>query len=265
MHIGIIGVGFVGGTILKALENAGLHPRLFDKKIEGSTLENILGTEVCFVCLPSPTIDGKQDLSAYRDVLLALDDVHYSGIVCVKGTVLPGTMDGFREYYPMIKFTHSPEFLRERCAFEDFMSQKTILISGLTQYVRPVRHAYDAMFLCEACDKKPAYIISSNFKVTELAKYYHNTFLALKVSFANEIFRVCEDLDVSYGAVKDAAVSQGGLGESHVNVPGLASKLGYSGSCFPKDVNAFLKFAANRNIKLPILAAAKIQNDILTK
>jgi UDPglucose 6-dehydrogenase len=78
----------------------------------------------------------------------------------------------------------------------------------------------------------------SDYKVTELAKYLHNCFLATKVAFMNEFYDVCQKLGADYDAVSGAAKSQGMIGLSHLMVPGPDGLRGFGGSCFPKDTSA---------------------------
>ena len=79
----------------------------------------------------------------------------------------------------------------------------------------------------------------------EMAKYLTNAFLATKVTFANEMFQICEALNIDYVKVIEAAKLDKRLGDSHWKVPGPDGDFGFGGHCFPKDLNA-IKFEANQ-------------------
>jgi UDPglucose 6-dehydrogenase len=90
----------------------------------------------------------------------------------------------------------------------------------------------------------------------EMVKYVANTFLATKVSFANEIYDICNFLDIDYDTVVDIARIDSRLGDSHWQVPGPDGKRGFGGSCFPKDINALISFCKTNNIELNTIASA---------
>lgn len=257
MKIGILGVGFVGGTHLRAFERAGMGDMLcsHDAKDPMSSIRRVLGASVLFMCLPSPTRDGVQDLSIIRAACAELTRENFMGVVCLKSTVLPGTTTLLENEYGL-RICHSPEFLRERTAIEDFEAQGSILVGGHAAERRVVIKAYQEhrkrrglspLDVLEYMD--PA--------VTEMAKYMHNTFLATKVAWANEFAAACARLGVPYAEVREAAVAQGVIGGSHLAVPGPDGKPGYSGSCFPKDVRALLDVCP----ELSILRAAEDANE----
>jgi len=76
-----------------------------------------------------------------------------------------------------------------------------------------------------------------------MVKYMTNTFLATKVSFANEMYMICDKLDIDYDKVVEYSTYDERLGKSHWAVPGPDGKFGFGGSCFPKDINALLEVA----------------------
>ena len=83
-----------------------------------------------------------------------------------------------------------------------------------------------------------------------------NTFLATKVSFANEMKQICDELKIDYDKVVEYSTYDERLGKSHWAVPGPDGKLGFGGSCFPKDLNALIKFADELNIGTWVLRSA---------
>ena len=88
-----------------------------------------------------------------------------------------------------------------------------------------------------------AKIVKTGSKTAEMVKYMTNTFLATKVSFANEMKMICDGLDIDYDKLVEYSTYDERLGKSHWAVPGPDGKLGFGGSCFPKDINALLDLA----------------------
>ena len=93
-------------------------------------------------------------------------------------------------------------------------------------------------------------IIQTDSKTAELIKYMNNTFFATKVSIMNEFKLLCDKIGGNWEDALKGFVSDGRIGDSHLNVPGHDGKLGYGGTCFPKDVNALISFSKKHNISL---------------
>ena len=82
-----------------------------------------------------------------------------------------------------------------------------------------------------------------------MIKYFCNVFFSVKVSFANEMKLICDTIGADWTKALEGFVADGRIGDSHLNVPGPDGKLGFGGSCFPKDINAFMSFAKSVGIK----------------
>jgi UDPglucose 6-dehydrogenase len=233
MIIGVIGLGVVGAAVYRAIGNC-FGVVGYDKYKEPYTdLSKVLKADVIFVCAPTPTVDGIQDLSAIDDVITTLADYNYEGVICVKSTILPKTLDMYSKEYPELKLAHNPEFLTAAKAYEDFMAQEAVIISSNNPYCLDVlQQVYN-----EALPRARVYLYN-DFMITELAKYMRNVYLAVKVTFANEVYDLCQKLGITYDSVKEAMLSQGGIEPGHWQVPGPDGKLGYGGACFPKDTQA---------------------------
>ena len=93
-----------------------------------------------------------------------------------------------------------------------------------------------------------------------MVKYFLNTFLATKVSFANEIYQICKALDIEYNNVLDLVVHDPRLTKSHFLVPGPDGQYGFGGVCFPKDINALISVCKQNNIDSTVLSAAWNKN-----
>lgn len=235
--VGIAGVGTVGGAIRATCEGVALLV-CWDELPERE--ENVLRmgeTDLVFVCVPTPTSGVKQDLGPLHDVLLQLEEQDYTGVVVVKSTVLPGTMDELNLSYGGLRLVHSPEFLSERSAPSDYRTQATILLSGL-----PTDLCVVAEFIGATLGATfPRMYFSPHYRATEYAKYIHNCALAVQLSFLNEVYDDVDDPEV-FGTAVDMASHLGNITGCHL-VPGPDGRRGWGGKCFPKDTLAFLRSA----------------------
>ena len=182
-----------------------------------------------------------------------LKEAEFKGVVCLKSTVLPGTSEDMEETYG-IRTVHNPEFLTAARPFEDFMEQKAVILGGKEEDCVELKIAYESLI--------PGVTISvlDNARYTEIAKYYHNCFLAAKVTIANEFYELCKYCGVDYSKVRLAAASQGGVGLGHNKVPGPDGKFGFGLHCFPKDVLALLSFSEEIGLEMNILEATHVGN-----
>ena len=85
-----------------------------------------------------------------------------------------------------------------------------------------------------------------------MVKYFTNTFLSTKVSFANEMYQICEKLDIDYDKVVEYAKYDERIGYSHLNVPGPDGDYGFGGHCLPKDLNALINLSEKQGLGLNI-------------
>ena len=90
----------------------------------------------------------------------------------------------------------------------------------------------------------------------EIVKYFLNTYLATKVSFANEMKILCDHVNADYNQIVNLVIQDNRIGKSHLMVPGPDGKLGFGGSCFPKDINALLTFSKSLNIEMSVIESA---------
>ena len=100
----------------------------------------------------------------------------------------------------------------------------------------------------------------TDWQTAETVKYYINTFLATKVSFANEMKQICATTGAEYDAVKDLALLDDRIGKSHLLVPGPDGYHGFGGKCFAKDLNALIHYSISNNIKPTMLQASWQKN-----
>jgi UDPglucose 6-dehydrogenase len=235
MKIGVIGVGMVGGALLRFFDRQIVDVVGYDKHKASYRDASVLkDRDIVFVCVPTPTVDYEQDISAVHDAMALIESMKLKAEIVLKSTVLPGTCQRlFRNYG--IDVIHNPEFLTERNADEDFANQKQIVIGSDTIAASKVGDLYAQYF--------PLADIHDVSTVTsELYKYAHNCFLATKVTFWNEMYQAADRCKANFGQVRDMFVETGKAGSTHNQVPGPDGRLGYGGSCFPKDMQAFARW-----------------------
>jgi UDPglucose 6-dehydrogenase len=253
MKIGIIGQGFVGTAVREGLkQHYDIHT--YDLK-EKCTCESILElvdeSDVIFVCVPTPMKkDGSCDISIVEGVIDEIEDVDISGkIVVIKSTVPPGTTERLNKKYKNISVVFNPEFLTEANFIDDFKNQDRIIIGGIRPASTKVRQLFYKVF-------PNAHIIKTSSTIAEMVKYTTNCFLSTKVSFANEMKQICDKIDVDYDKVIEYATYDERLGKSHWSVPGPDGHYGFGGSCFPKDINALIRFSNDLGLWLHTLMGA---------
>ena len=171
----------------------------------------------------------------------------------IKSTVPPRTCEQLNNKFLSVSIVFNPEFLTEKNPVEDFKNQDRIILGGNTEPVRQVAEIYS-----RAYPHVP--IKTCGLTEAEMVKYFANCFLATKVSFANEMYQICEKLKIDYNIIKNLATLDKRLGSSHWSVPGLDQHLGFGGSCFPKDINALIAVAKELQVNPMMLQAAWEKN-----
>ena len=242
MKIGIIGQGYVGTAI-----KVGFEPHYtvetYDKYDGWKTtiqLTDLVETcQVIFVCVPTPmNKDGSCHTDIVESVVKKIDDrVDLANIpkptVVIKSTVPPGTTDRLHRKYKGVDVIFNPEFLTEMNFIEDFKNQSRIILGGVRRGTSILRQVYSKVF-------PHATIVKTNAKYAETVKYFINCFLGTKVSFANEMKMLCDEIDIDYDKVVEYATYDERLGKSHWAVPGPDGELGFGGHCLPKDISAIV-------------------------
>ena len=230
--VGIIGNGFVGESQAFAFSPIS-EVRIYDIDPMRSThtLEDIFECDFVFVCVPTPMRhDGSQDISYIENVF---NQVKQGPIYIIKSTILPGTTKKLSNTYSNLDIIFSPEFLTERTAKLDMMTQARIILGGDTKLTKQVEDLFARRFMNR-------HFIHTDSTTAELIKYMNNTFFATKVSIMNEFKRLATALDANWNDALYGFAADGRIGDSHLHVPGPDGRMGYGGTCFPKDVNALV-------------------------
>ncbi|MDA3614567.1 UDP-glucose dehydrogenase family protein [Polluticaenibacter yanchengensis] len=218
--------------------------------------EGIKGQEIIFLALPTPPgEDGSADLKYILSVAAELGKLlkHDEFKVIVdKSTVPVGTADLVRKTIiangaspECFDIVSNPEFLREGVAVDDFMKPDRVVIGYSNEKSKTIMGELYAPFVRQG---NPVYYMDE--RSAELTKYAANSFLATKITFINEIARLCEILGADVDMVRLGIGSDDRIGKRFL-FPGI----GYGGSCFPKDVKALVKSASDVDYNFEILKA----------
>lgn len=248
MKMLIVGHGFVG----KAVDYGFNHPNLFktivDPKYNNSIASIAIDDyNIAFVCVPTPYgKDGSIDDSILCDVIESLGT---NIIIVVKSTVVPSFFDKFPDH----SIIYNPEFLTEKSANEDFIRPDFHVFGGSKVNTCFIENFYEEYSLCTPC---PVYKMTH--KEASFVKYGVNSFLAMKVTFFNQLYDSVARDGQSFNKVVKAIGTDPRIGHSHTKVPGPDGKQGYGGACFPKDTSALVNFDSGFTL---IEKCIKINND----
>lgn len=259
--IGIIGIGFVGNAIKSFFENK-IETVCYDKFKKFNKLEDILTTDLVFLCLPTLFDNNKNeyDKSAILEICKYLDKMDYNGLVIIKSTVEPETTNKLSKMYPELKLIHNPEFLTARTAIEDFQNQKHIIIgNGPNVTDNDIENIYN-FFKFYYPNANISHINSTE---SECIKLFCNSFGASKVMLFNEYFLLCNKIGIDFNKVRDIMLNNGWINNMHTQVPGPDGQLGFGGACFPKDTRALNSYMAKNNTPHNILNSVIDECDII--
>ncbi|MCX7652410.1 MAG: UDP-glucose/GDP-mannose dehydrogenase family protein [Bacteroidia bacterium] len=296
MQIAVIGVGYVGLVTAAGLAETGNSVRGYDidaEKIQklrrgespiyepgldrllmrnlkerrllftDSLEEAILPAEVIFLALPTPSDRrGEANLSYVFSAAEAIAQVlrqDHSGkskIIVTKSTVPVGTARRLQELFDRslpgrVQVASNPEFLREGYAVEDFLKPDRVIIGTPDA---PTGDKLKQLYLPYTRQGNPIYLM--DWESAELTKYAANAFLAMRISFMNEIAQLCERVGADIDKVRLGMGADSRIGRRY-----LFAGVGYGGSCFPKDTRALVATARQHGLSLRLVEATISVNE----
>ena len=221
---------------------------------------------ICFIAVGTPQgEDGSADLKYVEQVAKSIgQSIEKYTVIVDKSTVPVGTADRVTEIIKSqtdIEFdvVSNPEFLKQGAAVDDFLKPDRVVIGSNSQKASEIMQELYAPFL-----RTGNPVIMMDVKSAEMTKYAANSFLAVKISYANEIANICEQVGADAEMVRIGMCADKRIGSQFL-FPGL----GYGGSCFPKDVKALTKTAIDNGCDYSLLKAAddinKAQRQIFIK
>jgi UDPglucose 6-dehydrogenase len=293
MHIGIIGTGYVGLVTGACFAEFGVFVTCIDKddkkvkalrkgivpfyepgleELVKRNLKNgrlnfstkirdaIESSLVIFIAVGTPPRgDGSADMSYVEKVAAEIAaEIREYKVIVTKSTVPVGTGARLRKIISKkltervdFDIVSNPEFLREGSAIEDFMRPNRVIVGASSQQaVAILKDLYRPLYLIETP------FVITNIETAELIKYASNSFLAVKISFVNELSKLCEKVGADIQTVAK------GMGlDRRIGAKFLHTGPGYGGSCFPKDTRALLALAEQNGTELGIVGSAVDANE----
>lgn len=290
MRICIVGAGYVGLTTATALADFGHEVQCVDMdqaKIDSLTqgkvpiyepgleelikenykkdklhfssnvIESIRDYPIILIAVGTPSReDGSSNLSYLDQVVeIIASTIHDYKIIITKSTVPPGTNEWIHQMLvemgieeDLFDIVSNPEFLREGRALWDIVHPNKLVFGTKTD--RPIN------VLKKLYERGNAPFVFTSLTGAELIKYASNAFLATKISFANEMARICDGYDVDYSDIYKGLATDPRIGQHFLN-----AGLGFGGSCLPKDLSSFKHSALRQNVKTKLLDAVMEIND----
>ncbi|HYM15287.1 MAG TPA: hypothetical protein VEZ14_06980 [Dehalococcoidia bacterium] len=253
VRIGIVGDGVVGGALRAWFEASGADARSYDPPKGLRDQSAIERADVVFVCVPTPYAPRLGFDPRY--LMDAVSAIGGGKLVVIKSTVRPGTTDRLQRQFPQHRFMFNPEFLREATAVADMRSPNRQIV-GCTE-----QSAAEAELVLGLLPAAPLSCVCGA-REAEMTKYVANSFLAVKVSYFNEVYDVCQRMGIDFELVRDLAVADPRIGRSHSDVLDGGYR-GYGGKCLPKDSKALIDLAEDAEAGMLVLRAADAVNAAL--
>ncbi len=265
IKVGIIGLGMVGDPVRRWFEERQGYRRnkelfCYDTDAKKGYSDDVNKADVVFISVPTPTnSDGSCNISIVQSAAGAIND---GKIVVIKSTVTPGTVEGLQKKYPKKKFIFNPEFLTESQAWLDYIKPDRQIIGHTSKSYRDTKEILN--ILPPAHFERPW---SSDYlkkditaSEAELAKYASNVFGYIKVIYGNILADICHamtlsfdknkiDSEVNYQNVREVISADPRIGPAWLNIE-LGDYCGAGGYCFPKDMNALIKYMEGLVVEL---------------
>ena len=246
MKIGIIGCGHVGGAMHELFKDA----IVYDKYKGIGSQEAINECEVAFICVPTPmAADGSCDTSIVEEV------IEWCRCKCLilRSTVRVGFTNEMSEKYNK-EIVFQPEYYGETVAhpFANLSVRNWLTFGGTKTGINLAIKAYQTVINANVT------IYQCSSDEAEMAKYMTNSFLALKVIYCNEMFDLCQKLNIDYNIVRELWTADPRIGQSHTFV--YEDNRGFGGSCFPKDTQAIIYQAKECNSNVSLIESAVNKN-----
>ena len=215
--------------------------------------KNIIESNIIFIAVGTPQDEnGKADLRSVKSAVdLVAKNLNDYKIICTKSTVPVGTgkwiESTIKSKNSNLEFDYvsNPEFLREGAAVNDFLFPDRVIIGSRTEKAfKEMKEVYRPLYINETP------IMKTSIETAEMIKYASNSFLALKISYINEIANLCEEVGADVHQVAKAMGQDGRISSKFLH-PGP----GFGGSCFPKDLEALYLLGKEKNIELNTINA----------
>jgi len=260
-QIAIIGFGVVGKSIKKIFKDA----VIYDPRCDFSVSKDYVNSncDLAIICVPTPPKNSTQEQAENIDDILEADisiieeSVTWinTPLILIKSTIPPGTTNELKKKFPYKKICFSPEYIGESKYYtpqefldpEDPTKHPFMIIGGENSHCEDILE-----FFREKLGPTKIYYKCSATEA-EMIKYAENSFFATKVTFCNELYDICNLLNIDYNNVREGFVLDDRIGRMHTLV--FKNHRGYGGKCLPKDVMALIKSAEGLDYSADLLKA----------
>jgi nucleotide sugar dehydrogenase len=224
MKIGVIGLGAVGGTVYSALKFYHNDVLGYDKFKQSDPFEEVAKADFIFVALPTNIKENRLDCSLIAETLEDLEKKNYPGIVVIKSTITVDFVQKLGKYN--LRIVTMPEFLHENSRLQDFIRPKLVVISGNEEDAKIVMDkVFDWL-------EKQTPIFYMDYLTAAMTKLIMNAYAATKISFANEVGRLCTRYKIDPKLVMKMLVVEGRAAAEYTD----PTKGPFAGKCLPKDL-----------------------------
>jgi UDPglucose 6-dehydrogenase len=276
VSINIIGYGFVGAAMGFLCESNNVKFNICDTQqktgkfqyftsdiqelIKHSESKNDIN--YYFICVPTPSnSEGECDISIIHNILSKLNTcITKKTNVIIKSTMAPGSCDTLQNTFTNLDIVLCPEFLKEM-TFKDDIYNASFVLLGLSQQSNIVKYAeLINLFKTLYAHNSDINIIIKTYKECELFKYTLNTYFATKITFFNEIYELCESMNVDYQNLKSMFSLEPRIGDYGITVPGDDGR-GFSKSCLPKEVKGMIKLQEKLDLSSDFMTCVDKRNN----
>lgn len=256
--LGIVGFGFVGKAVDYIFSTDMTDKFVVDPKYNDNTLNDLCDwqPQCVFICLPTPSKDdGSIDSKNIDEAVMRLVN-QTDAFIVIKSTVTPDIIDRLSRIDGRI--VYEPEFLTEANAKMDMLHARFRIVGVQQQEAsQHLEGLYNYFSIADPAQMIPMSPVEASFY-----KYAMNNFLAMKISFLNQLKSVMDEYGGSYNQLSRTLGADGRMGHSHMKIPGPDGKEGFGGACFPKDLSAFINFVERKTSVDPtLLKTTKLFND----
>jgi nucleotide sugar dehydrogenase len=277
VSINIIGYGYVGSSMGYLCEQNNIKFNVCDlEKKEGSfkyfnNIDDLVkhseSDDNCInyyiICVPTPSDnEGNCDTSIVKYLLNKLNTlIVKESYIIIKSTLVPGTCNEFHKLFPSLDIVLCPEFLREATCKDDVYNAKFALLGLSKSFEDEKTRNLLLLFKTLYCHNPNIEIYVRTYEECELFKYVLNVHLAVKVWYFNEIYEICDKMNVEYESLKELFPLDDRIGSYGTKVPGGDGKFGYGLSCLPKETRGMSKLQEGLGLPNDVLKNIIARND----
>lgn len=226
MKIGVIGLGIVGQTVFHAMKFYHEKVKGYDKYKQSDSFKDICDMDIVFIMVPTDEKEGRLDCSILLEVLEKLEAASYKGLVCIKSSVGIYFLKEARTLD--LRIIYVPEFLHEKSRLADFISPDHVVMSGKKEDLDILKQAFYWI------DDSKFFIVDD--RTAEITKLAINAFAATKISFSNEILRICQEAGADSKKVMEILRQNRRCAPEYTD----PTRGPYDGHCLPKDTRELI-------------------------